>query len=368
MVSPNKSEPSGSAPSGPLVLCRASLLSFWRALGLLARVLLPLATLCLLALGALHMLYLRNPARTDGMRRYTIDYFIALEQVERAATLPAAEVAFFGDSSCLMGIDPRSMELTLALRPVQSLCSIGYVGPAGYAHMLAGMIERNAVPKVLVFMFHPATFRRETDWEFWPAFVKNAGKAQSPSLRFPHSALDYLEFEWIGRLIYHPLPGAYGRYYGSEGEFRSTIRARQGSAIDPNAGLNIPSLEALRPAATPPAGTTTDFSWNEPYTDALKILGKTIGTLPLQTRVYLVVSPVRDFSFRAESKVQRDERAKQIAALLGIGNDRILPTPGAMFAAFFSNPSHLNRWGQVVFTNTLSKELAAKMAAEDKGR
>jgi hypothetical protein len=158
----------GNVLGRPLRQCRASLQSFMRALGLLARVLLPLAALCLLVLGALHMLYLRNPARTDGMRTLSIDHFIVLEQVERAATLPAAEVAFFGDSSCLMGIDPRLAERELALRPIQSFCSIGFVGPAAYAHMLAGMIERNAAPKVLVFMFHPATFQREPSWEYCP--------------------------------------------------------------------------------------------------------------------------------------------------------------------------------------------------------
>ncbi|MFH1345628.1 MAG: hypothetical protein ABIL01_31145 [Pseudomonadota bacterium] len=334
-----------------------------RASGLLARVLLPLAALCLLGLGALHMLYLRNPARTDGMRKLNIDHFIVLEQFRRAATVPAAEVAFFGDSSCLMGVDPRLMERELALRPIQSFCSIGYAGPAGYAHMLAGMIERNAAPKVLVLMFHPATFRREPGWEFWPGFVRNAGKVERPRLHFPRSALDYLEFEWIGRLIYSPLPGAYGRYYGGEGEFRSTIRARRGSAIDPNVGLNISSLEALRAAPRTPAGAATDYRWNEAYAEALKVLGETIRTLPPQTRVYLVVSPVPDVAFPAEAGDQRANRTGQIAAALGIDNDRVLATPAAMFAAYFSSHTHLNRWGQMVFTNTLSKELAAKMGA-----
>ena len=232
--------------------------------------------------------------------------------------------------------------------------------------MLAGMIERNAAPKVLVFMFHPATFQRAPSWEYWPGFVKNAGKVEAPNLHFPRSALDYLEFEWIGRLIYSPLPGAYGRYYGGEGEFRSTIRARQGSAIDPNVGLNISSLEALRPAPTKPGGAATDFSWNEAYAEALKVLGETIRTLPPQTRVYLVIAPVPDVAFPAEIEAQRTERIRQIAAVLGIDDDHVLPTPGAMFAAYFSSHTHLNRWGQVVFTDILSKELAAKMAVSGK--
>ncbi|MDB5578712.1 MAG: hypothetical protein JWR80_3888 [Bradyrhizobium sp.] len=366
MVSPIEFGPLGGITRGPLRQWRASLQSLLRAVGLLARVLLPLAVICLLDLAALHLLYLRNPARTDGMRVLNIDHYMVLEQIQRAATTPAAEVAFIGDSSCLMGIDPVSMERSLALGPIQSFCSIGYIGPAGYAHMLTGMIERNLTPKVLILVFHPATFRREPGWESWVPFVKNAGIVRKSALPFPRSALDYLEFEWIGRLIYNPLPGVYGRYYGGEGQFRSTIRTRQGSAIDPGVGLNVSSLEALRVAPTPPAGILTDYSWNEAYVEALKVLGETIKILPPQTRVYLVISPVPDVAFPAEAAVQRAERTRQIAAVLGISDDHVLPTPGAMFTAYFSSHTHLNRWGQVVFTGILSKELAAKMAVTGK--
>src|SRR5258708_7174039 len=165
--------------------------------------------------------------RTDGMRNFSIDHFIVLEQIKRAAALPAAEVAFLGDSSCLMGIDAPSIEGGLDLHRVESFCSLGYVGPAGYARMLAGMIERNAAPKVLVLVFHPATFRREPSWDSWPGFVANGGKVNAPPLHFPRSSLDFLELEWLSRLIYSPLPGAYALYYGSEGAFRSTIRPRR---------------------------------------------------------------------------------------------------------------------------------------------
>jgi hypothetical protein len=338
---------------------RASLTNFARALGLLARVLVPIAMFCAIGLMILHVLYLRNPARTDTMRNLSIDHLIVLEQIQRAAALPAADVAFLGDSSCLMGIDPASIKSALDLHTVESFCSLGYVGPAGYAQMLAGMIERNAAPKALVLVFHPATFRREPGWDFWPSFVENGGKTSLPHLDFPQSSLDFLEFEWLARLIYSPLPGAYALYYGGEGALRSMIRAHQGSAVDPNTGLNISSMEALHAGPTAPSGEPANFNWNPAYVDALRALGETIGNLPPQTRVYLVVSPVPDSSFHVGMDEERSERLRAIAATLGINSDHILKTPATMFAAFFSSYAHLNRWGKMAFTATLIRELAA---------
>lgn len=340
---------------------RASLLNLWHPLRLLVRAVLPLAALSLVGLALVQAFYLRNPSRTDTIRKFNVDNLMVMEQVQRAATLPAADIAFIGDSSCLMGIRPISIQRTLALAKVQSLCTIGFVGPAGNAHILTGMIERNAAPKVLVYMIHPVAFRLGKGWEIWPEFVKSVGKVEAPALSFPYSALDYIRFEWLSPVIYSPLPEKFGLYYGSEATFRSSIRERQGSAIDPSIGLNVTSLEALRPAPTPPSGPPTDFDWNEPFAEGLKMLGETIKTLPPQTRVYLVISPVADFTLPPEAELQRTKRAKQIAALLGIGEDRILATPAAMPVAYFAGFAHLNRWGQIVFTEALSKVLAAKL-------
>jgi hypothetical protein len=304
------------------------------------------------------LLYLRNPARTDEMRKLSVDHFIVLEQIRRAAEVPAPDIAFFGDSSCLMGVDPRVIERTLDVRPVQSFCSIGYLGPAGYELMLSRMIARKAAPRTLVFMFHPATFRREVVWEYWPAFVMSAGQAAAPALRFPRSSLDYLELEWLSRLIYSPLPAAYGRYYGGEGAFRSAIDARQGSAIDPNTGLNVASLDAIKAVPSPPDGPVTDFSTNQSYRDALKTLAETVRKLLPATSVYLIVSPLPDYTFRPGTLEQRAEQAAEIARALGIENSHILNTPATLYAAYFASTTHLNRWGQRVFSKTLAEAIS----------
>jgi hypothetical protein len=260
-----------------------------------------------------------------------------------------------------MGLDPKLLGRALDGRNVQSFCSIGFLGPAGYARMLDSMIVRNAAPKALVFMFHPVTFRREASWEYWPAFVRNAGQAEAPSLRFPRSALDYLEFEWLSRLIYNPLPGAYGRYYGGEGAFRAAIEARQGSAIDPNTGLNVSRIEAMIASPSPPYGEATDFSINQSYRDALSTLGETIRKLPPRTAVYLIVSPLPDYTFRPGTLDQRAGRAKDIALALGIDNSHILDTPATLYAPYFASTTHLNRWGQQIYSAELAKQLATAL-------
>ncbi|KGT73652.1 hypothetical protein MA20_43420 [Bradyrhizobium japonicum] len=325
---------------------------------LVARYLVPLSVLCLIGLGVLHFLYLRNPARTDGMRQLSIDHFIVLEQIRRAAEVPAPDVAFFGDSSCLMGVDAKAIERALKGKSTQSFCTLAYLGPVGYAKILDDMIIRNAAPKAVFFMFHPAAFRRESSWEYWPAFVMSARQAAPPLLPFPRGALDYLQFEWLSRLIYSPLPAAYGRYYGGEGSFRATINARQGSAIDPNTGLNTASVDAVRAVPTPPSGTAFDLSINQAYRDALKVLSETVKKLPQSTPVYLIVSPLPDYTFGPGSVDQRAERALEIALALGIGSNRILSTPATMCAAYFASITHLNRWGQQVYSAELAKQLA----------
>ena len=261
-----------------------------------------------------------------------------------------------------MGIVPKILERAINVRPIQSFCSIGYLGPVGYAHMLNKMIARNAAPKAVVFMFHPITFRRGPSWESWPAFVLNAERAAVPALRFPRSALDFLQFEWLSRLIYSPLPGAYSRYYGGEVAFRATIEERQGSAVDPGSGLNVHSLDAVKAVATP-AGAATDFSTNQDYHNALKVLAETVKKLPPQTSVYLIVSPLPDYTFPPGTMEQRAAAADEIAAALGIDRSHILKTPATLPVAYFSSTTHLNRWGQQVYSNELAKQLSTTLRA-----
>ena len=167
-------------------------------------------------------------------------------------------------------------------------------------------------------------------------------------------------FEWLGRVIYSPLPGAYALNYGSEMAFRLTIRLRHGSAIDPYTGLNVSSAAALHPAPSAASGAPADFSWNQAYVDSLNVLGEQLKRLPPRTAVYLVISPVPDYTYRAGTELERTERANQIAAALGIDPGHILKTPGKMYAAFFAGfVNHLNRWGQKQFTRKLIEDLAA---------
>ncbi|GAB9162737.1 MULTISPECIES: hypothetical protein [Bradyrhizobium] len=65
-----------------------------------------------------------------------------------------------------------------------------------------------------------------------------------------------------------------------------------------------------------------------------------------------------DYTSGPGSVDQRSERALEIALALGIGSNRILGTPATMFAAYFASLTHLNRWGQQVYSAELVKQLA----------
>lgn len=334
--------------------------NFQRALILVAQVFLPIAALAALGLVALHFLYLQYPARTDLMRNLVVDYSMVQAQADRIASRPAADIAFLGDSSCLMGIDPPHISKLLN-RSVESFCTIAFAGPTGHAAMLEQMIERGTSPKMLILMFHPVAFRPIEAWNVWVDLVKNKGQLNAQPLDFPRSALDFLAFELVTRLLYSPLPGGYGIYYGSESEVRSTIEAKHGAAVDPANGLNVSSIGPLRAArpAIASSGPETDFSLNPLYRDGLATLAAALKKLPHSTKVYLVISPVADASFPLSSETKRDASVKEIANSLEIPPEHILCTPSTMHFAYFTNPAHLNRWGQAAFTEDLIRTVKA---------
>lgn len=335
-----------------------SLNQFIKAFWLVVRQLAPIGALCLVLLAMLQLVYLRNPTRTDNLRRLSIDHFIVLEQINRASSVPAPKIAFLGDSSCLMGVYPRAIEQALNLRPVESFCSIGYLGPAGYAMMLDGMIQRGAAPQSVVVMLHPVTFERQPSWDSWTAFARQANQPQPARSSFPRGALDYLKFGLIDRFVYTPLPGLYGLYYGGEFALRNVIARTGGSAIDPATGLHAGSAEALRAQPRPFSGKAAEFTDSQAFRDALAVLRASLRKLPRQTQVYVFISPLPDYEISTEAAIARRAREEELADLLGIPADHILKTPATMYAEYFSGRTHLNRWGQRVFTDELVKALS----------
>lgn len=333
-----------------------------RACAILAWSLLPIAAcLCALLFGA-YQVYRLQPTRVElaNSNQNSIDFVIVHRQLARVAAAERASVAFFGDSSCFMGVDPPVLA-TLLRRPVEAYCTLAYIGPAGYASSIRRLISGPAQPDIIVLMIHPTQFRREPSWESWPAFVENWTPQPALTQKFPIAGLDYIRLDVLGRSLFKPLPGAYGRFYGGEAQFIDMIDGRGGSAVDPNLGLterNLGQVDDIVRRSTPQRGPEISFERNDQFRGSVGKLREALRDFD-PARVFLVISPVPDSNLSESGAAQRAAAGREIAGLLGLPERNFVPTPAALPLAYFSSQTHTTRWGKQHFTKGLGEVLAA---------
>lgn len=319
---------------------------------LLFKVVAPLAAVVLALIALLHLVYLRDPDKTNQAKGLSIDQMIVLKQLARSESIKS-DLGFLGDSSCLMGVSAPDFPSTFG--QVQSFCTLAYVGPAGYAVMLEHMLASGSAPSHLIVMFHPVQFQREESWDSWVSIVRNGGIKKN-AISPPWSAFDYLRFEWLGKWLYSPLPGNYAFFYGGGDEFSTYIGEHRGSAIDPGVLKDRSVQEASFLASK--AEKAYDYSLSPSYLPALDQLRSAIERFG-KDRVSLVVSPIPEAYFFDRSGAERQAAAMDIATRIGIDHDQIIDTPGSYPDGFFSTTTHLNRIGRKVFTADLVRALAA---------
>ena len=324
----------------------------------------PVAVLTAVILGSAHFIYQRDKHQWSR----GIETYIVLEQIRRSERLPAADLAFLGDSSCLFGVHIPTLLQTFPGSRIESFCTIGFVGPDGYAAMLDKMIARGRQPGKLVLVFNPIQFERDPRWNEWPAFIRTDHFEAPSVLTFPAGGLEYIRL-LMERAVYNPLPGAYAVYYGGKDQFISTIWSEHGSAIEPNRMLDVPSLTAFR-ATLPghvllkPLPGSKPFKMNAEFEKALDSLSATLSKLD-RSRIYLVITPVNSVNAQGGPQSFYGEAGQRIAARLGLDRSQFLDTPSVMLDILYAHyPSHLHRWGRVIYTEQLAKALADQSVLE----
>jgi hypothetical protein len=328
------------------------------ALQLVARRFVPVAVLTVVILGIAN--FMHGQSKHQWSRG--IETYIVLEQVRRSERLPASDLAFLGDSSCLFGIHVPTLLHAFPGSNVESFCTIGYVGPDGYAAMLDKMIARGRQPRKLILVFNPIQFARDPRWNEWPGFIRNDRFEVASSPAFPAGGLEYIRL-LMERAVYTPLPGAYAIYYGGKDQFISTIWREHGGAIEPNRMLDIPSLEAFK-ATLPghvllkPLPASRPFVINAEFEKALDSLAVTLSKFG-RSNVYLVISPVNSVNAQGGPESFHTEAGQRIAARLGLDQSQFLDTPAVMLDILYAHyPSHLHRWARMIYTEQLAKTLA----------
>lgn len=329
---------------------------------MLAPVVVLTGCMLLLLLGGAYGLYLRNPDLTELVTRNNnaVDYVIVGRQLARIRRSQPVSVALFGDSSCLMGIEPALLTPLLGGRSIESYCMLGTVGPAGYAMAMQHLIDGPGRPQHIVLVLHPVQFQRHPLWASWPRFVQNSLPGFKPRHRFPLPALDYVRLDWLGTTLFEPLPGAYGRYYGGERQFSAALERHHGSAIDPGGGLQQSSLRQAQQLAARPlllCSESYSYALNDAFRTALGPLRTTVARFGAQ-HVWLVIAPIPAVNGDPVNAAERAAAGAEIATLLGLSPDHFVTTPAFVSSQYFSSQTHLSRWGKQVFSVALGTALA----------
>jgi hypothetical protein len=264
-----------------------------------------------------------------------IESLIVQGQRERARTIPEADLLLIGDSSALMDVDSVALGEALGRR-AESLATIGFVGPAGYARLLRDYAASGRrVTTVLVLMSPVSLSLTEPEFDR-RAFesmvvepVQGCGPARAGEVIYRHLVAPTLAL---------PLPGAYGRFYGGAAALEVALERGQGSLTDPNTWKAQPATITLR--------------ISDAVAKRLEILRRTLLELGAR-RVLSGLSPLPERALTDRNPKLMQALSAELArrldaeALAGLA----FSLPDERFASL----THLNAAGRSAY----SKELAA---------
>jgi hypothetical protein len=338
----------GAALLARLVLLVRSPDAGIRALGSIA---IAAAPFLVIGIGILALLRLHGGDRLF-VRPPGPEYAMLDAQMARVGVAPVPEIAFVGDSSCLMGIDASAIARRLGVR-VANFCTLGYVGPAGYAHMVDELRTRAPDSAELVVMIHGIGLARKPSWDSWAEYVATGGASARRPVSFLTAARVTAQAA-LDPMVFRVLPGAYGRRYASEHAVARAVWKDE--IVDPSDR----ALDARMPASASAAGLSY-----EPSPDFLAVapaLGEAIRRFGRKT--YLVVSPDAAHMEDAPLRAERDRATRELARLFAIPPERILRTPTSLPSDQFATFTHLGPRGREIYSEMLARALAEARARQ----
>jgi hypothetical protein len=244
---------------------------------------------------------------------------IVREQLARAARVRNIDVGFFGDSSCLTGIDAAQIRAELRPLDIESFCMFGTVGPVADAAALNLLARRHITPKVTIIVIHPAQYERTEIEPEWAALVREEA-GRSDEVAIPESA---------------SLKGVFSGRYKSAREFALELREK-GSVVDPR---TLPE-------------NAKDVSWTvtSPFRSVLRPLAEALSGLD-RSKVYILFPPLPE----GYGVGDRSDAAKALTEVLGLPGGNVIPSSPIFPRDRFASRNHLNEKGRAQF----SAELAA---------
>lgn len=275
-------------------------------------------------------------------------YDILYEQVTRAKSLPDVDVLILGDSTALMDVDAARLSDLLNCR-VESLATVGYVGPAGYGALLDTYIDRGRSTRELLVLVSPVTLALPEQWD-WARIIREDG-GLPPLVPQPPviGAMEKVRTELLYKVVYYPYNlGPYGAFYGGYQQFRKYIQTHHGSAVDP----------------TPPQGRDPYNAGYPPYLfersswwrDNLPGLANAIGRFDV-SRTFLTFTPITGNYESTATLESRAEALDEVAGVLGLARTNLLALPSSLPTPLFASGFHLNERGRALYTELVGNIL-----------
>ena len=287
----------------------------------------------------------------------TLEYAIVEEQLQRANTIGHADLLVVGDSSGLMGVDAPLLGQLLGGKKVENLCTLGYVGPAGYANLLERYFRRGQTAETVILLMHAVSLNRpDREWEGWQDMVV-ADRDFRTGARSPwqgvRSKLNEVAF---GHLFTLPMPAAWGGFYGTSLEVREAMRSHAGSLYEPV--WRPPGFRGY------PTVLTNPILLSKPATDRLVIFADKAARLPVG-RIFFGFTPTFVSLESASSLADVKRTVAQVDDLLRakIRNFGLLDVKPFETNEYFATGTHLNQTGRDYFTRELATLLLAESPA-----
>ncbi len=308
---------------------------------MLARFFVPAGAVALVLLAVAWAWDRRQPLENSNVT----ESVIVTAQIERARTIPPADVLILGDSSALMGVDAGELGRLLGRR-VESLATLAWVGPAGYARLIDEYAARHPLA-TLILLFHPGSLDiTEAAFEINGYEREVLGMPRRAGRSLFDAARYSLYVHTLMRAIVLPLPGVYGKEYGWPDGLAARLRDHHGSLVDPNVlKEEVPPLFAIDP----------------PFAARLPALRDAIVAAK-PGHVYLALTPIAATRLGPEIVADRLAVSTKLATRLGLSpGDALIPLPPSFPKELFATWTHLSAAGQTRYTEELSALLEPRL-------
>ncbi len=312
------------------------------------------------------LLALYASASGDSHRRLNYQDVMSMmtyEQQLRTEKLKGSDVVFFGDSSCLTGVDVDLMN-RLSDRHYTNLCTLAFLGPKGHTKILQNL-PITTPPPTFVYMLHPVGYQREPSWIGRVNWLDTSrDEINASDIRSWKRFTEWIYENILSGFIYTPMDGQYGLYYGNRETLRRNIE-KTGMFIDPGTGLeNVPRMSPFGIGNADPENfdyreycpRLENIAPNAEYWDHLGDLKDFLTKRGVKKFYFL---PAQVFARCETPDYKRDLDAVMAAHKEFFGDitlEIIDPDIDIPYGQF-STTTHLNRYGRKNFTLAVLKAL-----------